>query len=64
MSLYLITIGIIFALLLAGIGIERLYRAFAARHPQLGPFRKNGGGCGSCAAESSCSQDKTCPPKN
>ena len=35
---YLVEIG--------GIAIDRLYARFARRHPQLGPFRKRGGGCG------------------
>jgi hypothetical protein len=48
---YLVTIGLIFALLLAGIAVDRLYRDFAARHPQLGPFRKNDGACGCCAGK-------------
>lgn len=49
MTTYLVAIGLIFALMLAGIAVERLYRRFAARHPQLGPFRKNDGACGCCA---------------
>lgn len=49
MGIYLLTIGLIFVLLLAGIGVDRLYRAFAARNPQLGPFRKPERGCGSCS---------------
>ena len=53
MSTLLITIGLIFGLMLAGIGVERLYRAFAARNPQLGPFRKTDG-CGCCAAKKDC----------
>ncbi|MEW6163803.1 MAG: hypothetical protein AB1642_01940 [Pseudomonadota bacterium] len=53
MGIYLVTIGLIFALMLAGIGVERLYRAFAARNPQLGPFRKPDG-CGCCAAKQDC----------
>lgn len=60
MSLYLTTIGLIFAIMLAGIGVERLYRAFAARNPQFGPFRKTDG-CGCCKAGSGCSgSDKSC----
>lgn len=58
MSTYLITIGIIFAILLGGIAVDRTYRAFAARNPQLGPFRK--GGCGSC----SCHGDSCDAPQH
>jgi len=60
MSVYLATIGLIFALMLGGIGVERLYRAFAAKHPQLGPFRKSEGGCGcgagSCGTKDACAR--------
>ncbi len=48
MTAYLTAFGLIFAIMLAGIAVERVYRAFAAKHPQLGPFRKPNGGCGSC----------------
>jgi hypothetical protein len=53
---YLLTIGLIFAITLAGIGIDRAYRAFAAKNPQLGPFRKSEG-CGSCSGGSGCSSE-------
>jgi len=51
---WLLTMALIFALLIAGIGVDRLYRAFAARHPQLGPFRKGHGCCGGCGG---CADD-------
>ncbi len=47
MGTYLVTIAIIFTVMLAGIAVDRLYRAFAANNPKLGPFRKQG--CGSCS---------------
>lgn len=47
MGLYLTTIAIIFIVMLAGIAVDRLYRLFALKNPQLGPFRKPG--CGSCS---------------
>lgn len=59
MTTYLVTIGLIFALMLGGIGVERLYRVFAARNPQLGPFRK-AGGCGGCKGGSGCNAEKSC----
>jgi hypothetical protein len=55
MMTYLVTVGLIFALLAGGIAVERLYRGFAARHPQLGPFRDTGK-CGCCAAGSGCAE--------
>lgn len=58
MSLYLITFVVIFSLALGGILIDRIYRRFAARHPQLGPFR-DPGKCGCCTAGSGCS-DESC----
>ncbi len=51
---YLVTIGLIFTIMLAGIAVERIYRRFAARNPQLGPFRDSSK-CGSCTAGSGCS---------
>jgi hypothetical protein len=51
---YIVTIGLIFAITLAGIGVDRLYRNFAKHNPQLGPFRKQDG-CGCCSAGSGCS---------
>lgn len=56
-STYLITIAIIFALVLFGIGIEKVYKKFAKKHPELGPFRKFDG-CGCCSGKCS-SQGKS-----
>jgi hypothetical protein len=49
MSRYLVSIGLILLLLLGGIAVQRLYRRFAHRHPELGPFRDEGAGCGACS---------------
>lgn len=54
MGTYLVTIGLIFLIMLAGIVVERLYRLFAAKNPQLGPFR-NERGCGNCSGGNGCS---------
>jgi len=45
MKLYLMTIAVIFGVILIGIGVERLYRHFQAKHPELGPYRRRDGGC-------------------
>jgi hypothetical protein len=45
---YLLTIAVIFSLLAGLIVVERLYRRFAMRNPELGPFRNGAAGCGSC----------------
>jgi len=37
--------GVILALLLGGIYVNSLYQTFRRRHPELGPFRRLGGGC-------------------
>ena len=63
MQTLLVTIGLIFGLMLAGIGVECLYRRFAAKNPQLGPFRKEGGSCGSCSGGSGCSSSAGCTPR-
>ena len=60
MKLYLVTIGLIFSVTLGGILVDRLYNLFARRNPQLGPFRKNDGGCGCCAAKQACESRNSC----
>lgn len=60
MKIYLVTIGLIFAVTLGGILVDRLYRRFARRNPELGPFRKNDGGCGCCAAKAACESKTAC----
>ncbi len=61
MGTYLITISLIFAILAGGILVQRLYRRFAQRHPELGPFRDEKSGCGTCSSGSiggpSCSKN-------
>ncbi len=59
MTTYLVTIGFIFILMIGGIAVERLYRAFAARNPQLGPFRSPDG-CGCCANKKSGCDEGGC----
>ncbi len=54
MVTYLVAIGLILAIMLIGIGVQRSYERFARRHPELGPFREAGKGCGSCSAGSGC----------
>jgi len=54
MTKYLITVGLIFVLLTGGTLVQGLYRRFARRHPELGPFREEKA-CGSCSAGSGCS---------
>jgi hypothetical protein len=58
MATYIVTIALIFAIMLASIAVERLYRGFAARNPQRGPVRDTSK-CGCCAAGSGCS-DSSC----
>jgi len=61
MTTYLVAIVLIFALLAGGIVVQNLYRRFAARHPELGPFREEKG-CGNCSAGSGCTTACT-PPR-
>ena len=55
----LITIIIIFSLLLAWIFVQQVARKFAANHPELGPVKEEGLGCGkNCGCKpGSCKQD-------
>jgi hypothetical protein len=44
---YLITIGLVLAMMVGWVIVERLAHLFAHRHPEFGPPRKLGcGGCG------------------
>jgi hypothetical protein len=55
---FLLTIGVIFSIFLTGILVERIYRRFARRNPQLGPFRKEGKpDCFTCPTGGDCDQD-------
>lgn len=47
MADFIIAIGGVFLLLLGWVLVQTMARAFAARHPQFGPAREEGGGCGS-----------------
>lgn len=53
----LITVSLIMLLMLGWVSVQRLARLFAARHPQFGPAREEGGGCGKscgCSGGGSC----------
>ncbi len=36
---------VVFAVLVGWVWVQRLYARFAVRNPELGPFRREGGGC-------------------
>jgi hypothetical protein len=54
-----LAIGVILALLSGWIVVQHLARAFAARHPEMGPAREEGGGCGGLFCL--CDHGKDCP---
>ncbi len=56
--IYLITIGLLLALLAGFVLVERIAHRFARRHPEFGPPRKLGcGGCGDhCAGHCESSE--------
>jgi len=54
MLTYLITIGLIFVLLTGWIVVQQAAKIYARRHPEFGPCREEGTGCGSCGG--SCSR--------
>lgn len=49
MANFLLAPLIVFVMLAGWVGVQRLYRRFAARHPELGPFRDDNRGC-SCGS--------------
>lgn len=44
---YLIAFGVILTAMAGWLVVQMLARRFAARHPEFGPAREEGGGCGS-----------------
>lgn len=44
----LLASAVILLMLLGGLAVDGLYRRFAKRHPELGPFRPEGGCGGGC----------------
>ena len=54
---YLIAMLAVPSLLVGWLIIQQLGRRFAREHPQLGPYREEGGGCGkSCGCKGSSCQ--------
>jgi len=62
MYTYIIVVLFILVLMIGWIAVQYSARAFSAKHPELGPAREEGGGCGtthcnSCSSSHSCSQE-------
>jgi len=59
---YALAMLLILALLLGWVGVQHASRSFAARHPEFGPAREEGGGCGGllclCKNGQECPKDK------
>ena len=55
----LITIAIIFSVLISWVLIQQAARKYAANHPELGPVKEEGLGCGkTCGCKTGCKQDE------
>jgi hypothetical protein len=59
LTTYAITILVILGLLAGWVGVQHLSRSFAARHPEFGPAREEGGGCGGLFCL--CKDKQACP---
>ena len=58
---FLIATALIFALLMAWVGVQFLYRSFSKAHPEMGPPREEGLGCGlfcGCLNKGSCPKSR------
>lgn len=60
---YLIAMAFMFICLFIWIMVQKLSRKFAAAHPEFGPAREEGGGCGgggkcNCGSVKSCTNPK------
>lgn len=58
---YLISIGIISAAFALWIAVQHGARVFAARHPEFGPAREEGEGCGGLLCL--CKDRNNCPKR-
>ena len=59
----LLAAGLILLLLLGWIWVQQRARDFAARHPEFGPAKEEGGGCGTgcaCTGGHCTRRDRTC----
>lgn len=56
MARFIVASLVIFGVLWGWIWVQGAYARFAARHPELGPFRGEGGGCGGgcCQGQGHC----------
>jgi hypothetical protein len=57
MGTLLAAFAILFGLMALTISVDRLYKRFAAKNPERGPFRNKDKGCQSCK---SCGDLPTC----
>ena len=56
---YLLAVLIVLLLLLGWIGTQALARRYANRHPEFGPAREEGSGCGGCGCRAGeCRRDE------
>jgi len=59
MTEYLTAIAVIFMLMIGWLLVQAIARNYARHHPEFGPFREDGAGCGSrcgCANKGQCSK--------
>ncbi|MBO34148.1 MAG: chemotaxis protein [Rhodospirillaceae bacterium] len=54
MTDFLIATVVIACLLMSWIGVQRIVFRFAKNHPEFGPPREEGSGCGSCSTKNRC----------
>lgn len=56
MARLIVATAVIFAVLVGWIWVQGAYARFAARHPELGPYRGEGGACagGCCSGKDQC----------
>lgn len=57
---YIIAMVVVLAMLAGWVLVQHVARVFAARHPELGPPREEGGGCGiscGCSLSGRCQRE-------
>lgn len=56
---YLLAMCVLLLVLFLWVSVQKLSRKFAAAHPEFGPIREEGGGCGS-GGKCNCGHKKSC----
>ena len=60
MAQFISSVGIVLLVLLGWVAVQHVARLYARQHPEFGPYREEGSGCGaSCRCDAA--EQQNCP---